>query len=64
MKDQKIIPIIENSGKFPSFFALEKLNKTDITRISNYYNFFFNSDDNTKKMMKEELINYSKRTTI
>jgi len=64
MKDQKIIPIIENSGKFPSFFALESLTKTDVTRITNYFNFFFDSDDNTKKMMKEELKNYSKRTTI
>ena len=64
MKDQKIIPIIENSGKFPSFFALDNLDKSGITRIINYYNFFFSSDENTKKMMKEELKNYSNRSTI
>ncbi len=64
MKEQKIIPIIENSGKFPSFFALENLDKTDINRLLTYYNLFFTSDENIKKLMKEELKNYSKRNRI
>ena len=64
MKDQKLIPIIENSSKFPSFFVLEDLKKIDKKRLLTYYNLFFNSDENIKKLMKDELINYSKRSTI
>ena len=51
----KLLPIIDNSKKAPSFYAVSSLSRRDIKDIIRLYEYFFNSNEIKKiKIVKEE----------
>ena len=53
MLTNKILPIIDNSKKMPSFYAAKNLTKNDIEDIVRLYEYIFNPEIKNIKVAKE-----------
>ena len=51
---EKVLPIIDSTRKFPSFYAAKPLNKNELKEIIRFYEFILGAEQRRIRLSSEE----------